>query len=119
MVGEEGRPGGKVEGRPEGEPVGRPGGEVERRAGGGAEGRVGDKGEKSAVEEEKKREKQLEQAWLEHAKLSFTACYRDDCMTHCSAKEGARYFPKEPCNARNPRGQERQCIPQGIEEVYW
>lgn len=74
---------------------------LEGRAEGEAEGRVGDKEGKAVAEKEKKREKQLELAWQEHAKLSFTACYRDDCLTHRSAKEGARYFPKEPRNDLN------------------
>jgi hypothetical protein len=35
-----------------------------------------------------------------HNSLHFTACYDDDCWAHRQAKDGARYYPKEPKQTR-------------------
>jgi len=40
------------------------------------------------------------QAKLIHGSLSWTACYRDDCLTHMGDKDGAGWYPKAPREKR-------------------
>jgi hypothetical protein len=35
---------------------------------------------------------------VEHDQLNWTACYKDDCPTHLSEKEGSGYFPGQSKN---------------------
>jgi len=43
----------------------------------------------------------------DHGKMSWTACYEDDCLVHLSEKDGADYFPK----GKGPDSEEdRMCF---------
>lgn len=44
-----------------------------------------------------------DQAAHEHALLSWTGCYQDDCQVHLSDKDGSGWFPKKPRRQRNRR----------------
>src|SRR5262249_47780790 len=39
----------------------------------------------------------------DHASLSWTGCYDDNCLVHIRDKEGSGWFPKDPRRARKKR----------------
>jgi len=47
------------------------------------------------------RNRQVNLAEANHASLTWTACFRDDCTTHKSDKEAAGWYPKRPKGKRS------------------
>jgi len=47
----------------------------------------------------------------EHASMSWTACYDDDCYVHQSEKEGANWFPQRPRTRRSRRSRASPSSP--------
>lgn len=52
-----------------------------------------------------------------HACLSWTACYEDDCQIHISEKEGSGWYPKRP---RKPKRQQQPTQEEpGKDIIFW